>query len=46
MKRALACLLCALAVLAALAAPRPAHALDELKNTDPDKYYILLDLRN
>ena len=30
MKRALACLLCALAVLAALAAPRPAHALDEL----------------
>lgn len=26
----------------------PAHALaaDELKNTDPDRYYILLDLRN
>lgn len=46
MKRALSCLLCALAVIAALSVPRPAKALDELKNTDPDKYYILLDLRN
>lgn len=27
-------------------APRPALAYDELKNTDPDKYYILLDLKN
>lgn len=26
--------------------PRPALAYDELKNTDPDKYYILLDLKN
>lgn len=26
--------------------PRPAYAMDELKNTDPDKYYILLDLKN
>ena len=26
--------------------PRPAAAKDELKNTDPEKYYILLDLKN
>ncbi len=26
--------------------PRPALAYDELKNTDPNKYYILLDLKN
>ncbi len=26
--------------------PRTALAYDELKNTDPDKYYILLDLKN
>lgn len=24
----------------------PAYAYDELKNTDPDKYYVLLDLKN
>ena len=29
-----------------LALPTPARALDELKNTDPDKYYILLDTKN
>lgn len=27
-------------------APRSALAYDELKNSDPDKYYILLDLKN
>ncbi|MBR3304305.1 MAG: SH3 domain-containing protein [Christensenellaceae bacterium] len=27
-------------------APTKAFAMDELKNTDPDRYYILLDLRN
>lgn len=26
--------------------PTTTYAYDELKNTDPDKYYILLDLRN
>ncbi len=26
--------------------PSPAYALDELKNTDPDRYYILLDCNN
>ena len=29
-----------------LALPTPARALDELKNTDPDRYYILLDCVN
>lgn len=46
MKRGLALLLCILTVLAILAVPGTADARDELKNTDPDKYYILLDLRN
>lgn len=39
-------LLCLLTVCAVLAVPQRAHALDPLKNTDPNKYYILLDLRN
>lgn len=30
----------------AIASPRAAYAYDELKNTDPEKYYILLDLKN
>lgn len=46
MKRGLALLLCAITLLAVCSAPGTAKALDELKNTDPDKYYILLDLRN
>ena len=29
-----------------LIAPHTAYARDELKNNDPDKYYILLDLKN
>lgn len=32
--------------LAILAFPAASSARDELKNTDPDKYYILLDLNN
>ncbi len=32
--------------LVALLPPANARAMDELKNDDPDKYYILLDLRN
>ena len=46
MRRGLALLVSILTVLALLFAPRTADALDELKNTDPDRYYILLDLRN
>ena len=32
--------------LAVFFIPKTALAYDELKNTDPDKYYILLDLKN
>ncbi len=40
-------IVCAALVLAcALIAPGRAYAMDELKNNDPEKYYILLDLRN
>lgn len=40
-------IVCAALVLAsALIVPGRAYAMDELKNNDPDKYYILLDLRN
>lgn len=46
MRRGLSLLVCVLTVFALLLQPDTAHALDELKNTDPDKYYILLDLRN
>ncbi len=33
-------------VLAMLLVPATAHARDALKNVDPDKYYIVLDLNN
>lgn len=46
MKRALGILLALLFALGMVTVPRTASALDELKNTDPDKYYILLDLKN
>lgn len=46
MRRGIALFLSILTVLALLTMPKSARALDELKNTDPDKYYILLDLRN
>ena len=46
MKKCLSLLLALLFVSAALALPRSAQAKDELKNTDPDKYYIVLDLNN
>lgn len=39
------CLLCAL-IAALVIFPRSAYARDELKNTDPEKYYILLDTVN
>lgn len=42
--RLLALLLAAVLTLTAL--PQPAEARDALKNTDPDQYYILLDLNN
>lgn len=45
MKRRLFCLLFA-ALLALMAFPATGAARDELKNTDPDKYYILLDTNN
>ncbi|MDO4564431.1 MAG: L,D-transpeptidase family protein [Clostridia bacterium] len=46
MKRLLGVILAALFFLSVTIAPENSYALDELKNTDPDKYYILLDLRN
>ncbi len=45
-KRLFALLAAAIMVCGIVLAPRPALAFDELKNTDPDKYYILLDLKN
>lgn len=40
-------LLAAVVIFCGIALPaRTALAYDELKNTDPDKYYILLDLKN
>lgn len=46
MKRGLSLLLCLITVAAVLAVPGKAGARDELKNEDPEKYYILLDLNN
>ena len=47
MRKKLFALLAVVVMLCGIAlAPRPALAFDELKNTDPDKYYILLDLKN
>ncbi len=46
MKRVISGMLMLILIVGAIAVPRSASAMDELKNTDPDKYYILLDLRN
>ncbi len=46
MKKTIAVFLAGLVLLTALAVPGKAYARDELKNNDPDKYYILLDTRN
>lgn len=46
-KKSIVIMLAAIMLLSVFAAlPRQALAYDELKNTDPDKYYILLDLKN
>jgi len=39
-------LVLAIILLCAVFSPAPTYAYDELKNTDPNKYYILLDLKN
>lgn len=46
MRRAGTIALAVVCLLALLCAPGRTNAQDELKNDDPDKYYILLDLRN
>jgi hypothetical protein len=46
MRKAGVLLVAAVCFAAVLLAPGNARAMDELKNDDPDKYYILLDLRN
>ena len=46
-KKLIVILLAAVMLLSVFAAmPRQALAYDDLKNTDPNKYYILLDLKN
>ncbi len=46
MKRACSLFLALVCFAGVLCFPARANAADELKNTDPDRYYILLDLRN
>ena len=46
MRKVVACLTALLFFASVLCYPARALAQDELKNTDPDRYYILLDLRN
>ena len=46
MRRAGTIVLAVVCLFALLCAPGRAYAQDELKNDDPDKYYILLDVRN
>ena len=46
MYKKLTILILAAIMLCTFCLPADAHAFDELKNTDPEKYYILLDLRN
>ena len=46
MRRIASILFATVALFSVLLIPSRAHAQDELKNNDPDKYYILLDLRN
>lgn len=45
-KRFLCILAAAILLCGAAIPPRVALAYDELRNTDPEKYYILLDLKN
>ena len=46
MRRIIGFLCAAMMLVSMLLIPGRANAMDELKNDDPDKYYILLDLRN
>lgn len=46
MRRTLAWICTAVLLFTVLAIPSRAYARDELKNDDPDQYYILLDLHN
>ena len=46
MRRIASLLLALVALCSVLLVPGRAHAQDTLKNDDPEKYYILLDLRN
>ena len=46
MRRMIASLCAGLILLSVCLIPGKAYARDELKNDDPDKYFILLDLRN
>ena len=46
MRRVRTIAIAVLCLLGMLCAPSRALAADELKNNDPDRYYILLDLRN
>lgn len=46
MRRIVSCFCAAMVLFSALLMPGRANAQDELKNDDPDRYYILLDLRN
>lgn len=46
MKKRFLIVLCAVVLLVAALMPTTALARDELKNTDPDKYYVLIDCDN
>lgn len=46
MRRISVAILAIIFIAVSVLTPSKAHAMDELKNDDPDKYYILLDLRN
>lgn len=46
MRRIASILLATVALFSVLLVPSRAYAQDELLNNDPDKYYILLDLKN
>lgn len=46
MKRFLSLMLTAIVFCGVLCLPRTAYARDELKNEDPDRFYVLLDLNN
>ncbi|MBA4348043.1 MAG: hypothetical protein C0413_04245 [Clostridiales bacterium] len=46
MRRIASIFIAAVTLFSVLFLPGRAYAQDELKNNDPDKYYILLDLRN